>query len=46
MPPFLLAKVLYRSAAIEPIISAMIPKMIGKIMIDNRLKISTLVMDL
>jgi hypothetical protein len=41
IPPILLAKALYRSAAIAPIISAKIPGMIGKIMIAARLKIST-----
>jgi hypothetical protein len=45
MPPILLAKALYRSAAIAPIISAMIPKMIGKIAMDARLKISMPGMD-
>ena len=45
IPPILLAKVLYRSATIAPIISARILKMIGKITMDARLKISIPGMD-
>jgi hypothetical protein len=40
-PPILLAKALYRSPAIAPVISVMIPRMIGKITMAERLKTST-----